>query len=170
MAGDRGQLGVTDRIRPLAVAGPILGVGLGGFFDGIVFHQLLQWHHMLSAHPDPAAANDLPLNTFWDGLFHAVTYLFTLAGVALVWSAWRRGDVPASGRNLFGSVLAGWGLFDVVEGLVDHQLLGIHHVWPAGPGSVLLWDLLYLAWGAVMLVVGTWLVRDDPGTDGGPGR
>lgn len=22
----------------------------------------------------------------------------------------------------------GWGLFDLVEGLVDHQLLGAHHV------------------------------------------
>ncbi len=27
----------------------ILGVGLGGFVDGIVLHQVLQWHHMLSS-------------------------------------------------------------------------------------------------------------------------
>ncbi|TIP73091.1 MAG: DUF2243 domain-containing protein, partial [Mesorhizobium sp.] len=27
-------------------AGILLGLGLGGFFDGIVLHQLLQWHHM----------------------------------------------------------------------------------------------------------------------------
>jgi uncharacterized membrane protein len=26
----------------------ILGVGLGGFVDGIVLHQVLQWHHLLS--------------------------------------------------------------------------------------------------------------------------
>ena len=26
-----------------------LGLGLGGFFDGIVLHQILQWHHMLSS-------------------------------------------------------------------------------------------------------------------------
>jgi uncharacterized membrane protein len=28
----------------------LLGIGLGGFFDGIVLHQILQWHHMLSDH------------------------------------------------------------------------------------------------------------------------
>ena len=29
-------------------AGILFGLGLGGFVDGIVLHQLLQWHHMLS--------------------------------------------------------------------------------------------------------------------------
>lgn len=29
-------------------AGYMLGFGLGGFFDGILLHQLLQWHHLLS--------------------------------------------------------------------------------------------------------------------------
>ena len=27
------------------LAGFFLGLGLGGFFDGIVLHQILQWHH-----------------------------------------------------------------------------------------------------------------------------
>jgi uncharacterized membrane protein len=34
--------------------GLLLGIGLGGFVDGIVAHQILQWHHMLtgtSEHP-----------------------------------------------------------------------------------------------------------------------
>jgi hypothetical protein len=25
-----------------------MGVGLGGFVDGILLHQILQWHHMLT--------------------------------------------------------------------------------------------------------------------------
>jgi uncharacterized membrane protein len=30
---------------------------MGGFFDGIVLHQILQWHHMLSsAHPADSLA------------------------------------------------------------------------------------------------------------------
>ena len=29
-------------------AGGLFGLGLGGFFDDIVMHQVLQWHHMLS--------------------------------------------------------------------------------------------------------------------------
>jgi len=29
---------------PLSFAGIILGIGVGGFIDGIFFHQILQWH------------------------------------------------------------------------------------------------------------------------------
>lgn len=55
-------------------AGFLLGLGLGGFFDGIVLHQVLQWHHMLSSagYPPDTLAN-LEANTFFDGLFHAST-------------------------------------------------------------------------------------------------
>jgi uncharacterized membrane protein len=28
--------------------GLLLGLGLGGFIDGIVMHQILQWHHLLT--------------------------------------------------------------------------------------------------------------------------
>ncbi len=36
-----------DRPRQGLLPGLLVGLGLGGFFDGIVLHQLLQWHHML---------------------------------------------------------------------------------------------------------------------------
>ena len=152
-------LGLPAQVRPVVVAGTLLGVGLGGFFDGIVFHQILQLHHMVSSHPDPSVARDLPVNVFFDGLFHAVTYLFTIAGVVALWRARSATGVPIDGRTLLGSTVLGWGLFNIVEGVVDHQLLGIHHVWPAGPGSVLLWDLAYLAWGLLFVAGGYAFVR-----------
>ena len=34
--------------RPLVTAGTVLGIGMGGFVDGILFHQILQLHNMLS--------------------------------------------------------------------------------------------------------------------------
>ena len=154
-------LGLQRRAKPLVLAGVSLGLGLGGFFDGIVFHQILQFHHMLSAHPDPTVAGDLRLNVLADGLFHAATYVFTVVGVGLLWRAWRRSAVPASGRTLLGATVAGWGLFNVVEGLVNHQLLGIHHVWPAGPGSVLVWDVAFLVWGLLFLAGGYGIARSD---------
>ena len=40
--------GVTGPSAP----GILLGIGLGGFVDGIVLHQILQWHHMLSSEGD----------------------------------------------------------------------------------------------------------------------
>ena len=53
---------------PIA-AGILFGLGLGGFFDGIVLHQILQWHHMLTDAGYPATSvENLKINTFWDGL------------------------------------------------------------------------------------------------------
>src|SRR5215212_10407320 len=33
-------------VRRITGPGVVLGLGLGGFVDGIVLHQVLQWHHM----------------------------------------------------------------------------------------------------------------------------
>ncbi|HEX8582078.1 MAG TPA: DUF2243 domain-containing protein, partial [Acidimicrobiales bacterium] len=115
----------------------VLGVGLGGFVDGIVLHQLLQWHHLLSATGDhPVDTVDgLEANTLADGLFHVLAWLATAAGVALVWRAARRGATTWSGRVILGWALVGWGLFDLVEGVVDHHLLGLHHVREGVPNT-----------------------------------
>lgn len=156
-------LGIQRRKRPLVRAGVLLGLGFGGFFDGIVFHQILQLHHMVSARTDPTVVGDLRLNVMADGLFHAGTYVLTVLGVTLLWRAWQRPSVPTSGRSLLGSVVLGWGLFNFVEGTVNHQLLGIHHVWPDGPGPVIAWDVGFLVWGLVFVAGGYLVVRrDDP--------
>ncbi|APX95780.1 DUF2243 domain-containing protein [Natronorubrum daqingense] len=157
-------LGLPRRFKPLVLAGVALGLGLGGFFDGLVFHQILQWHHLLSSHPDPNIAGDMELNMQADGLFHAVAWILTAIGVALLLRAWKQPGVPPSGRTLFGSWLMGWGLFNLLEGIVNHHLLGVHHVWPDGPGPVLLWDLAFLLWGLVFLAVGYRLVQTDTTT------
>jgi uncharacterized membrane protein len=142
-------------------AGILLGLGLGGFFDGIVLHQLLQWHHMVSSVElfSPETLPGLRTNTFADGLFHAVTYIFTVAGLALLWRALRAGE-RGTAHQLIGLALLGWGLFNVVEGIVDHLLLGIHHVNETAPREQWLWwDLGFLLWGAAMIVAGWWLWR-----------
>ena len=70
--------------RPLLTAGYVLGFGLGGFFDGIVLHQLLQWHHLVSGIvPDDTLAG-LELNTLWDGIFHMAMYAITAIGLVLL--------------------------------------------------------------------------------------
>lgn len=135
----------------------LLGVGLGGFFDGIVLHQILQWHHMLSEVEPTDTVAGLQLNVLADGLFHASTYIATVAGLALVWSAERRSPRSLSWLVLIGGLLAGWGLFNLVEGLVDHHILQVHHVRPGA--NELAWDLGFLAWGAVMLAAGIVAIR-----------
>lgn len=38
----------ASRQRPPMLPAFLLGVGLGGFVDGILLHQVLQWHHLLT--------------------------------------------------------------------------------------------------------------------------
>ena len=137
--------------------GVFLGLGLGGFFDGIVIHQILQWHHMVSSEYLPNTVRNLRINTLADGLFHAMTYVFTLLGLFLLWSGTRGQHVTWRTSALIGTLLFGWGLFNVVEGLIDHQILGVHHVRP-GPYQFA-YDIGFLIWGAVMLLFGWGLMR-----------
>jgi uncharacterized membrane protein len=152
-------------VKSLKLPGIILGVGLGGFLDGIVLHQLLQWHHMLTSVDSsripgsyPAdTVHGLQINTVWDGLFHTFTWLAVLTGLGLLYSRLTRsrGRVWTSGA-LWGWMLVGWGSFNLVEGLVDHQILGIHHV-RTGEHQ-LLWDMGFLALGAILVAAG-WLLQ-----------
>jgi uncharacterized membrane protein len=140
----------------LMSAGLLLGVGLGGFIDGIVLHQILQWHNMLSSRVPPTDVVAIKYNMVWDGLFHAFTWLTTVAGVALLWRAGSRSDVPWSTSTFIGSLSLGWGAFNVVEGVIDHQLLGLHHVHP-GVGQAA-WDVGFLLFGAALAAIGCALI------------
>jgi uncharacterized membrane protein len=142
-------------------AGILLGLGLGGFFDGIVFHQLLQWHHMVTSAGYPAdTVRNLELNTLLDGLFHAVTYVFVAAALVILWRRAHRPHVRWSTRLLTGTMLIGFGAFNGVEGIVDHHLLGLHHVNETVPRDQWIWwDLAFLGWGAAMLTIGWALKR-----------
>ena len=83
----------------------LLGLGLGGFFDGIVLHQILQWHHMVTSAGYPAnTVGNLELNTLLDGLFHTSTYVMTAVGLGLLWSATRLPWVRWSTLLLIGVV------------------------------------------------------------------
>lgn len=141
----------------ILAAGTLLGTGMGGFFDGILLHQILQWHNMLSSRLPPTDLVSMKVNMVWDGLFHAFTWLATAVGLGLLWRAGGRPEVPWSTRTFVGSLSLGWGLFNVVEGVIDHQLLGIHHVHPGA--NQLAWDMGFLLFGALLIVVGLTLVR-----------
>ncbi|MCW2634014.1 MAG: rane protein [Blastococcus sp.] len=145
---------------PTRSSGLLLGLGFGGFVDGIVFHQILQWHHMISSvEGDPVTTvAGLEANTVADGLFHLGTWALTLAGTVTALVAWRQGRIAPSWSFQFGLVLAGWGIFDLVEGLVDHQLLGVHHV-RDDLGAPLSWDIGFLVFGALLVVAGWSLHR-----------
>jgi uncharacterized membrane protein len=89
-----------DHRKKAPTAGILLGIGLGGFVDGIALHQLLQWHNMLSNWLPPTTMEAMQRNMVWDGLFHAVVGLVTLLGVLLLWS----GGLSAGDHARSGSV------------------------------------------------------------------
>jgi uncharacterized membrane protein len=138
----------------------LMGLGLGGFIDGIVMHQILQWHHMLTdtgEHPAGTVAG-LEDNTLADGFFHLATWFLVVIATLLAVRAWQRRELAPPWRLQAGLMLAGWGVFNLVEGLIDHQLLGIHHV-RDDLGSPLGWDLAFLAFGVLLIAGGLALAR-----------
>jgi uncharacterized membrane protein len=159
---------VEKRTFPVS-AGILFGLGLGGFFDGIVLHQLLQWHHLLtSAGYPPDNVENLKINTLFDGLFHAATYVFVVLGLVVLWRHAHRAHLWWSSKLLVGTMLMGFGAFNLIEGLIDHQILGLHHVNETVPREQwIYWDVAFLLWGAAMLA-GGWALyrsgkRDSPG-------
>ncbi len=143
--------------KPLIAAATLLGIGLGGFFDGILFHQIIQIHSMLSAKLPQDELTNVKVSMVWDGLFHALTWVTTLAGLAVLWHAGKVKDCPWSGRTLWGGLLMGWGIFNTVEGIIDHHILGIHHV--VERLGVSLYDYLFLASGVMFILAGLSLIR-----------
>lgn len=138
----------------------LLGVSLGGFFDGILLHQILQWHHLLSLVP---GMTDLRLQILWDGVFHCVMYLIAVLALC---GLWRRRRVGESSRRTFGSLCAGFGLWHVLDALISHWLLGIHRIRPESD-MPLAWDLGWLAAFGLLPLIGGYIFFRGPQ---GPGR
>ena len=137
----------------LVSAGFVLGVGLGGFVDGIVLHQFMQWHNMLSSVVPPVTMERMRVNMLWDGLFHAAMWLVAFIGVWMLWA-----DRQASAqtpRVLSGQMMLGWGLFNLVEGVIDHHLLNLHHVKDL-PVHVRAYDWAFLLVGGVLMTIVGW--------------
>ena len=154
-------IGASEAVTRPRAPGILLGIGLGGFVDGIVLHQILQWHHLLSSegsYPKTTVAG-LENNMLWDGLFHAATWGAVLMGLWILWRRTTDWRWAISGRAFVGWLLVGWGLFNLVEGLVDHHILGIHHVRETGNQTA--WDLAFLAVGTLLAIAGWALVRPD---------
>lgn len=150
--------GETLASVPLTSATVVLGMGVGGFIDGIALHQILQWHEMLSNKLPPDTLMNKSVNMFWDGIFRAFTLITTTVGIWLFWKLLHKPDINKSGYLLSGGMLMGWGLFNLVEGIIDHHILSIHNVREVSPNQTL-WNYGFLVFGILLLIAG-WLLAD----------
>jgi uncharacterized membrane protein len=138
--------------------GPLLltGFGLGAFLDGIVLHQVLQWHHLVVARVPADDLAGLEENTLWDGVFHLVSWVVVVVG--LVWTARSRASLrPVPWRALTGALLIGWGAFNITDQVVFHLLLGAHHIRMVEDYQVYDWG--FTAIGAALVGIGVAFVR-----------
>lgn len=151
----------------LRAPGLLLGVALGGFFDGILLHQILQWHHLLSD-ADWARGGGLALQLLADGAFHGLMYVLALVALAWLWARRRAFGGPAAGAFLVAWLLIGFGAWHVADALLSHWLLGIHRV-RSDVGNPLIWDLGWLAvFGVAPMLLGMRRLTDGDSPPANP--
>lgn len=112
---DRAEATPRARLSPTFTA-VLLGIGVAGFVDEAVFHQILQWHNF---YWDTSQRGRI----LSDGLFHVVSTSLLLWGTLRLWFGAR-----PDGRTLFGGALMGAGGFNTYDGVVQHVLLHLHLV------------------------------------------
>jgi uncharacterized membrane protein len=156
------------RSSPNLAAG-VLGFALGGFIDGILLHQVLQWHHLLSL-VEGEALRDLRTQILADGLFHGLMFVIALTGLWLLW----RGRGGITGRRadlrLVASALLGFGIWQIVDVVGFHWVMEIHRIRVDVPNP-LVWDIGWLVVFALPSLAAAWWILRRAGPDGpaGPG-
>ncbi len=142
-------------------AGYLIGLALGGFFDGIVLHQLLQWHHLLSG-LETEAARDLRFQIVADGVFHAAMYAVAAVGLWMLYRSRKEFTDGRADRNLLADVLIGFGAWHVIDAVLDHWVLGIHRI-RMDVANPLVWDIGWLVlFGLPPLIAGLLMKRRYP--------
>jgi uncharacterized membrane protein len=152
--------------RGLLPAAAVLGVGLGGFFDGILLHQVLQWHHLLSLVPGEAL-RDIGNQILADGLFHVLMYAVTAAGLWLLWR--RRAALREAGaaKRVLGGALLGFGGWNIADVGLFHWIMGIHRIRVDVPDP-LVWDIGWLViFGLAVAAAGLLVLKRGAATGAG---
>lgn len=112
----------------------------------------------------PTSLDNLQINVLADGFFHIATYVFVIAGLVTLWRALDSRPLPWATKGFIGVIILGFGNFNVIEGTINHQILGIHHVNETVPElQWIYWDVGFLVWGALMIVLGWILWRSGWG-------
>lgn len=139
--------------RRLRRASFLLGFAMGGFFDGILLHQILQWHHLLSG-VQTGALGSLSAQVAVDGVFHAIMYVIAAAGLIELFRA--RSAVASSGpiRPRWGHFWIGFGIWHIIDALLSHWITGIHRI-KMDAENPLVWDLAwFVVFGLAPLLYG----------------
>ncbi|WP_100400042.1 DUF2243 domain-containing protein [Bacillus sp. FJAT-44742] len=145
---------IEVRKKYLNVGSFLLGFGFLGALDGIIFHQLLQWHSVV-------LSPDRTIEIISDGIFHFAVTITMIAGALILWLGGKPTDLSKGIRYVISGLLIGGGTFNLIEGIINHHILQIHRVRPDAENP-LLYDLAFLASGAVLLIAGLLIRKTVP--------
>ena len=145
------QIAAADEVngpKRSLLAGLLMGVGVAGFIDETVFHQLLHWHHFY----------DLSTPSWGlisDGLFHAGSWVCMVAGL-FVFADLRRRGAWSKLRHWAGFCF-GVGGFQLYDGTIQHKWWHIHEIrYHVG---TLPYDLVWNIMAGLVLILGVALMR-----------
>ncbi|MDQ3778434.1 MAG: DUF2243 domain-containing protein [Actinomycetota bacterium] len=138
----------------------VIGIAVGALADGVVLHQVLQWHHLWSAKTPDTTVDGLEENVLADGIFHLAFLVVLLVGVLTL--VRRRVEL----RPLVGLGLTGWGVFHVIDQFVFHLALEAHHIRMVDNYQV--YDWTFFALGLALIAVGL-VVAGSPNRTRAPG-
>lgn len=125
----------------------LFGIGMIGMLDGIILHQILQWHSMYMY-------TTRAYQIVSDGIFHLAVTIVVFVATYLLWKS----EEKHNNLLFWGSFLLGAGVFNLVEGIIDHHLLRIHHVnWFTS--NRFMYDILFDLISISMILIGWGLVR-----------
>ena len=155
-ATPRGRRGAS------VTAGVFCGVGVAGFVDETVFHQLLHWHHFWDG-----GSTDAGLVS--DGLFHAGSWICLVAG--LFWFADQRRRATLVTRAWAAGILLGAGGFQLYDGLVQHLIFHLHQI--RYGVNITPYNIAWNVLAGVILILGALLLRrhtSEPPMQADPGE
>lgn len=112
--------GHAPSLRASLVTGLMLGVGIAGFIDEALFHQVLQWHNFYWN-------TDEHGRILSDGLFHVGSTLVLLWGAGRLWRGRATSD-PLRSKAILAGILIGAGGFNAYDGIVQHLIFHFHLV------------------------------------------
>ncbi|HEY0104349.1 MAG TPA: DUF2243 domain-containing protein [Brevundimonas sp.] len=159
--------------RPALLSPPfggafVLGFALSGFFDGVLLHQILQWHHLLSL-VDAPQVESLHAQILADGAFHALMYAVAVVGLILLWRSRHSLGQAGGSRRLVVGVLAGFGVWNIVDVGLFHWILEIHHI-RLDVSDPVLWDAGWLVVLGLLPLLAAVAVARGAQSPGGAGR
>ena len=106
--------------RSTLFTGILIGIGIIGFLDETIFHQILQWHTFYWQ-------TDSFGRILSDGLFHVFSTLLLLWGTFRIWRGRANGTL-SSQNILIAGILIGAGGFNFYDGIIQHAILHLHLV------------------------------------------